>query len=431
MRIRLESVGCRLNIGEMEAVGRRLATSGHQIVSRDEPADMCVFNSCTVTAEASRSSRKAIRRLRRNHPDASLVATGCYAEMSPEEVRSLGADLVVGNADKDRLPEALVEAGLLADASPALHRQMLHLGLTGAGRTRAFLKVQDGCDNRCAFCIVTVARGPGRSMPADEVIAEASSLVAAGYRELVLTGVHLGSYGIDHGRPSPRGLADLVRRLLAETSVERLRLSSLEPWDLDAGFFELFADPRLLPHLHLPLQSGCDATLRRMARRCTTRELADLVGAARRSIPDLSVSTDVMVGFPGETDAEHAASLAFVEERAFSRLHVFRYSPRDGTKAARMAPGVSREIAAERSREMLALGARLERDFAARFLGRRLPVLWEDAEERVDGRRWRGLTPNYLTVHAVADPGLDLANRIQPAVLDGILDGALTARLAA
>ena len=428
MRIRLETIGCRLNIGEIEALARGFAARGHCVVAAGEPADLCVLNTCTVTGSASRKSRQLIRQIRRAHPDAALVVTGCYAEMAPDAVRELGVDLVVDNRSKDDLPDALDHAGLLADAGAAadVDNELTSPLLDTSCHTRAFVKVQDGCDNRCTFCIVTVARGEGRTRPADQVVAEVRELVELGYREAVLSGVHLGSYGHDFG--NRRGLANLIRRILDETAMPRLRLSSLEPWDIDAGFFDLFADPRLLPHLHLPLQSGCDATLRRMARRTSRSEFVSLVGAARRAIPDLAISTDVMVGFPGETDDEFERSIKLVEELAFSRLHVFRFSRREGTRAAEMPNQIPAQVRERRSRRMHELGARLERRFHETLVGRTMPVLWETSEALDGRRRWSGLTGNYARVLAWSGPEAELTNEIVPVIIERAVPGSALGR---
>jgi threonylcarbamoyladenosine tRNA methylthiotransferase MtaB len=414
MRVRLETLGCRLNISEIEGMARRFVAAGHWVVGPGEPADLCVLNTCAVTHVAARKSRQIIRHLKRTNPGAGMVVTGCYAELEPDQVDALGVDLIVGNQDKDRLVELVADhwrrvhpekGGLrpAADSQPPISDLQSHYLYPGA-RTRAFVKVQDGCDNRCTFCIVTVARGAARSRPADDVIVEVRELARAGYQEIVLSGVHLGSYG--HNLGDRRGLFHLVRRLLAETDVPRLRLSSLEPWDLNAGFFALWEDPRLGRHLHLPLQSGCDVTLRRMARRTTTTGFAQLVAAARAAIPDLSVTTDVIVGFPGETEAEFAASLAFVEAMAFAKLHVFRYSPRAGTAAASMRGQVPPEIKNERSHRMHKLGVRLEHTFRRCFVDRTMEVLWETQELAGHTLMWKGLTDNYLRVSAPGEPCL-------------------------
>jgi threonylcarbamoyladenosine tRNA methylthiotransferase MtaB len=424
VRIRIESIGCRLNIGEMEALARQLASRGHRVVAAGELADLCVLNTCTVTSVASRKSRQILRQLKRRNPTASVVATGCYAELSPQRLHELGIDLVVGNDDKDRLAEILEERHLLSNVDPESDRD---LETATSGRTRAFLKVQDGCDNRCTFCIVTVARGAGRSRTAATVEADVRELVATGYREVVLSGVHLGSWGQDL---EPRHtITDLVRHLLTETSVERLRLSSLEPWDLEDEFFELLRDRRVLPHLHLPLQSGCDATLYRMARRTCQTDFARLVERAREACPDVSISTDVIVGFPGETDDEFADSLAFVEQTAFSKLHIFRFSARPGTRAASMPGKVPAAVATDRSRRMHELGSRLEADFQRRFVGRTVAVLWEESEPFGDGLRWSGLTDNYLRVVTETAADRDLVNSVTDTELVATLPGGLLGRI--
>ncbi len=422
MRIRLDSIGCRLNIGEIEAMARRFAAGGHQIVAQGDPADLCVLNTCAVTATASGKSRQFIRQLRRHNPKATVVVTGCLAELESASLESLGVDLVVGNDAKDRLPEILEKQGVLRpdrdDGSMSAPTDP-----QPEQRTRAFLKVQDGCDNKCTFCVVTIARGSGRSLPAGEIIAEVRNLDSLGYREVVLSGVHLGSYGHDLGLS--RGLEDLVRRVLSETDIQRLRLSSLEPWDLDAGFFEIFRDPRLLRHVHLPLQSGCDATLARMARKTTIRDFADLVESARDMVSDISISTDIMVGFPGETDEEFAESVSAVEDIAFSRLHIFRYSRRNGTRAAGLPNQIPGPIAQERSRRLHEIGQRLMSAFHERFLGRRLRVLWENAEAHGSDLRWSGLTDNYIRVLTETGADTDLSNEVGEIELEACVPGAV------
>jgi threonylcarbamoyladenosine tRNA methylthiotransferase MtaB len=296
-----------------------------------------------------------------------------------------------------------------------------------ATRTRAFLKVQDGCDNRCTFCVITIARGAGRSVAADTVLHEVGELQRLGYREVVLSGVHLGSYGHDLG--DRRGLQHLVERILAESDIERLRLSSLEPWDLDADFFEAFLNPRLLPHLHLPLQSGCDETLKRMARRTSRVEFSGLVAGARQAVPEIAISSDIIVGFPGETDEEFEQSIDLVEKLAFSRLHIFRYSQRDGTQAAKMGELVPGPVAQERSRHMHALAADLENRFNSTLLGRNADVLWETAEDHGDALRWSGLTPNYVRVTATTTPDEDLLNVVTPTEIVEVVPGGVVGRI--
>jgi threonylcarbamoyladenosine tRNA methylthiotransferase MtaB len=421
MRLRLESIGCRLNISEIETMAREFAAAGHSVVGPGESADLCIFNSCTVTAVAARKSRHAIRQLRRACPDATIVTTGCFSELAPDETRSLGVDLVVGNEDKDRLCSLLHESGLLGKDQPdCVEKVQSHEERAAGSRTRAFLKVQDGCDNRCTFCVVTIARGAGRSRPYDDVVSEVRHLHDSGFKEIVLSGVHLGSYG--HDLAERRGLQNLVQRLLAETEIP------LEPWDLDEKFFGLFSDSRVLPHLHLPLQSGCDATLRRMARRTDQASFDRLVGAARATVPNVSISTDIMVGFPGETDREFSESISFVESMGFSRLHVFRYSPRERTLAAAMPDQVPGAVARERSLKMQILGSHLEIDFNRSCVGSTQEVLWEEAEEFGIGRRWSGLTDTYIRVVTETDSAVDLTNQITAAqILETIPGGVLGA----
>ncbi len=307
------------------------------MVADSGDADVIVLNSCAVTEDAVRKSRQTLRRLHRENPEAKLVVSGCYATLHPEQAgQALGVDLLVPNADKDRLVE-LTQRQLNQDSAPAFATEPGESVLFRLGRQRAFVKVQDGCRYRCTFCIVTVARGEEKSRSVAEVVEEINALHRQGIPEAVLTGVHLGGYGGDLGL----GLDELIRAVLAQTDIPRLRLGSLEPWDLPEGFFDLFDAPRLMPHLHLPLQSGSDAVLRRMARRCKTDEFAALVEQARARVPDINISTDIIVGFPGETEEEWAETLAFVRRIGFGHIHIFSYSPRQGTKAAALPDHVA------------------------------------------------------------------------------------------
>jgi threonylcarbamoyladenosine tRNA methylthiotransferase MtaB len=417
MKIHLHSIGCRLNQAEIETMARQLAAGGHTITADAAEADTVILNTCAVTAEAARDARNLTRRFARANDAADIVLTGCYAAIAPDELAALpGVGHVVGNTDKERIP-LLLDPTLPADL-PRFDREPLsrETAAGSLGRTRGFVKVQDGCDNRCTFCVTTIARGAGRSRPLGEVLAEVQAFAAAGYREVVLTGVHLGSYGRDLGRQA--GLAELVAALLAHTDVPRLRLSSLEPWEVAPNFFRLWENPRLLPHLHLPLQSGSDRVLRRMARRTTRAAFRALAGEARAAIPDLHLSTDLIAGFPGETDEEHAETLAYVAELAFGRLHVFPYSPRPGTAAARLPGQVPGPVKKERARQLIALGERLGAAFHARYDGATRPVLWEQAVgAEPEGLRWVGYTDNYIRVAAVGPA--DLMNRVTAARLGG------------
>jgi len=424
VKVRLDFIGCRLNISEIESLGRQFRLAGHEIVGPGETADLCIFNSCAVTHVAARTSRQKIRQLKRANPKAAVVVTGCYAEVSPQDVQALDIDLIVNNDDKDQLMQKVQEAGLLAESDPVPVPDATFPLLES--HTRAFIKVQDGCDNRCTFCIVTVARGMGRSRTIADVVTEIRQLAVSGYQEAVLTGVHLGSFGHDRGNKD--GLKALVQAILAETDIPRLRLSSLEPWDLDRDFFSLWEDPRLCRHLHLPLQSGNDATLRRMARRTDQAHFAALVESARAAIPTLSITTDIIVGFPGETETQFADSLAFVDQMAFSGMHIFRFSPREGTAAFTMPKQVSPRVAKGRSQQMHEVAARHERAFRQTALGQTFPVLWETAEETPGGYLWSGLTDNYIRVSAFS--ARDMQNQITPATLTHLLPDAVSAQIA-
>ncbi len=421
MRVHLRTLGCRLNQAEIDAMARQFRQQGHDITDDPAQADWMVVNTCAVTHDAVRSSRQLVRELHRAQPQAAIAITGCYAQIAPDEAADLpGIARVVGNLAKDQLvstvtghpPEAFDREPLERDRRSA------------AGRTRAFIKVQDGCDNACTFCVTTLARGAGRSRPLAEIVAEIRLLHAAGYQEAVLTGVHLGSYGHDMGRP--QGLVELVQAILADTDLPRLRLSSLEPWDLAPETFDLWRSPRLCRHLHLPLQSGCDATLKRMLRRTNQAQFRALVDAARARIPGVSITTDVIVGFPGETDAEFAISAAFIESLDFAGLHVFRYSRRPGTAAARMRDQVDEERKKNRSAQLLALSEQGERRFAERFAGQKLPVLWERvAGATQDGFINVGYTDNYIRVRCT-HPRV-LTDHIIHARLERFTDGVMSA----
>ncbi len=413
MLVYLESLGCRLNAAEIETLARCFAGAGCSVVDAPEAADVIVFNSCAVTAAASRKTRQRLRQFQRQNPGARIAVTGCWAT---EDVARAGAfegvAWVIPNEEKVRLP-----AHVMGEQSPLAAPLPWSPGRWG--HTRAFLAVQDGCDHACTYCVTRLLRGSARSRPPAEVVAEAREMLAHGAREIVLTGVSLGAYGQDVGETySLSHLAELIleemTRVAAQPGTQRprLRLSSVEPWDVDARLLQLLKHPRFCRQLHLPLQSGADATLRRMGRRITTAEFAALVAQARAIAPDVALTTDVIVGFPGESAAEFAASLAFVARMAFSRLHVFPYSERAGTAAVRLPDTVSPRVRKKRAARMRALGKRLAQSYRERFIGATLPVLWE----RQDARgRWHGWTDNYIAV--VTSTEVDLYNRITPTKL--------------
>lgn len=410
MRIHLHALGCRLNEAELETWARQFKAGGHGIVAAPEAADVVVLNTCAVTQEAVRKSRQLIKRAHQANPSARLVVSGCYASLEPERAaETLGVDLVVANADKDRLVE-ITARELDLPLMPAIATEPGETSLFTRGRHRAFIKVQDGCRYRCTFCIVTRARGEERSRPIADIVEEINALVGQGVQEAALTGVHVGGYGSDLGTD----LRALIAAILGDTDLPRLRLASVEPWDLPPDFFALFENPRLMPHMHLPLQSGSDTVLRRMARRCKTAAFERLVTEARARIPGFNVTTDIIVGFPGETADEWAESRDFVERIGFGHLHIFAYSPREGTKAATLPDRVDKATQKTRSRELHVLGATLRRQTLAAMIGDEADVLWE-RPQRTDmpGQAvYTGYTPNFLRVEMPGPVEWDLENRI-------------------
>jgi threonylcarbamoyladenosine tRNA methylthiotransferase MtaB len=392
MHIYVDSIGCRLNHSEMESLARQLASHGHSIAGSAAEAELCVLNTCAVTGEAERKSRQAARRLRRANPDAHLILTGCYATLCPAPAAALpGAPRIVSNSEKGQLP-AVLDLERQETVSPVWQLP--------AGRTRAFVKAQDGCDNRCTYCVTTIARGPSRSRPLPEIIAEIQALETAGYHEVVLTGVHVASYGRDSAVISDgASLTTLVKAILSETGICRLRLSSLEPWDLEPGFFSLWQNSRLCRQLHLPLQSGSAGVLRRMGRPITPQVYRALARSALALIPGLALTTDIIVGFPGETRDEFQESVDLAQALDFARLHVFSYSPRPGTAAAQMPKQVPGPIMRERGRQMRELGHQKQEAFQRRFLGQEMAVLWE---ARTEDGCYQGHTGNYIRVRAAS-----------------------------
>jgi threonylcarbamoyladenosine tRNA methylthiotransferase MtaB len=413
MKVHLRTLGCRLNQAEIDHMARQFQQQGHEITTDSTQAEWVVVNTCAVTQDATRSSRHLVRELHRANPAAQISVTGCYAQIAPQDIQVLpGVARVVNNLEKDRLVEAITGQPLEVYDREPLDRT----AKAGAyGRTRAFLKVQDGCENACTFCITTIARGEGRSRPLAEIIHEVQELHAIGYQEVVLTGVHLGSYGHDLGQL--QGLSQLIRALLLETDIPRIRVSSLEPWDLTPDFFDLWADSRLCRHLHLPLQSGCDATLKRMLRRTTQAQFRALMQAARERIPGVNITSDVIVGFPAETHAEFSISESFIHEMDFAGLHVFRYSKRPGTAAARMKGYIPEDLKKHRSARLITWAQAAEVRFAQHFIGQQLPVLWEHiSAATADGFMNVGYTDNYIRV-ACIHPRV-LTDTLTPAVLE-------------
>lgn len=403
MKVFFDMVGCRLNQAEIEQMAFEFRKNGHTIVTTPEEADSVVINTCTVTRQAASDSRQKIRQVA-NLGVKEVVATGCWSTLESQRAIELAENvIVVPNQKKDRLvKDLLIAHGLnmtsetdIFDLEP-LSREPLP-GLRQ--RTRAFIKVQDGCDNLCTFCVTRIARGKGVSRPVDAVIKDIRYAAKGGAQEIVLTGVHLGSWGKDL---YPRlHLSDLIQEILIKTDIPRLRLSSLEPWDLDRRFLELWKESRMMPHLHLPLQSGCNSTLKRMLRKITTNSYFELVAQARQIIPGVAITTDIIAGFPGETDEEFEKTIQFVSLIGFAGAHIFTYSERQGTAAMRIHPSVPFAVRKQRSKALKMIISESEKTYQNSWLGKEVTVLWESSTERADeGWKMVGLSGNYLKVSA-------------------------------
>ena len=398
MKVFFDTIGCRLNQAEIEQMAGEFRSAGYQIIENAAEADLVIINTCTVTAAAASDSRQKVRQAHRAGAK-EIVLTGCLATLEPEASEALpGVKHVFTNHEKALIPSLLIGKTEDFDLEP-----LARIPLPGdRKRTRAFIKVQDGCDNFCTFCVTRLARGKGVSLPKEHVLREVRAAVEGGTHEVVLSGVHLGSWGKDLGEAET--LMDLVQYLLANTGIERLRLSSTEPWGLDERFFDLWQDPRMCRHLHLPLQSGSAQVLRRMSRHTTPQKFSSLVAFARERIPDVAITTDIIVGFPGETDEEFNESLKFVQEMEFASGHVFKYSLRQGTAAAKLPNRVHGNLAHERSQRMREILDISARRFAENYVNRESAVLWETATQ-MTAAIWNmsGLTDNYLQVYALAE----------------------------
>ena len=427
MLVHLKTLGCRLNEAELETWAQAFQKSGHSITQHPQAAHLIVINSCAVTQDAARKSRQLIRRIHRDNPNAKLVVSGCYATLNQQEAETLlGVDLVVSNKDKDQLVEKTLTE-LTLNTMPAMSTEPAEISLFTRGRQRAFVKVQDGCRYRCTFCIVTVARGEEISRPIQIVIDEINALHAQGIDEVILTGVHLGGYGCDLGN----NLSDLIKAILTDTNIPRLRLGSLEPWELPDDFFQLFDNPRLMPHLHLPLQSGSDTVLRRMARRCKTEEFKAIVQQLRAKIPHFNITTDIIVGFPAETEQEWQDSFETVRAIGFGHIHIFTYSSREGTKAATLPNQITNDIKKQRSQQLHELANSQKQQFYTDNIGNEFPVLWEGYSEPLPNGKHRvfGYTPNYLRVACVLDAGVSVENQTLNTHLVAVEDGFVLGKL--
>jgi threonylcarbamoyladenosine tRNA methylthiotransferase MtaB len=385
--VSIRTVGCKLNQAESESLAREFAEDGHNLVLGDK-ADILVINTCSVTHVADRKSRQLIRSARRQNPGALIVVTGCYAEFSPGPARECGASLVIGNASKDSLPQMVRDIRLT-------HRGVGAMPIARPlGRKRSFMKIQDGCRGACSYCIVPVLRRTQYSADTEKVISDIRKRVAEGCLEVVLTGTEVGLY--NHLGCT---LEHLIKRVLVETEVERIHISSIQPQELSEGLLSLWQNPRMVKHFHMALQSGNDRVLKRMRRPYDAGRYRRAVQVIRSGLPDAAVTTDVIVGFPGESDAEFRDSYDYCVEIGFAALHVFSFSPRPGTVAAGMANKVVEEVKKDRSRAMMKLGDECAGRFSASMVGDVRPVLWQN-ELKPGCGVYDGFTDNYVRVYA-------------------------------
>jgi threonylcarbamoyladenosine tRNA methylthiotransferase MtaB len=399
-KIALDSIGCKVNQAEVELLAREFLEAGYQLTTPDDEADVYILNTCTVTHIADRKSRHWLRLAHHRHPHALLVAIGCYAQRAPQELAQIdGVELVLGNDEKLRMLQLVKQS---CDISCPVCRDGDSKSHHWAGlRTRTFIKVQDGCSSFCSYCIVPLVRGKEESLPVERVVTEVKSRVTMGYKEVVLTGIKIGSYNVDG-----INLKGLLEHILKETGVTRLRLSSLQPQEISPGLIKLWQGGRLCRHFHLSLQSGSNTVLNRMRRQYSTIDYQQAVSLIRALIPGAAITTDIIAGFPGETEVEFEESHNFCRQMEFARIHVFRYSPRQETQAARLPQPVTDKIKKQRTDRMLTLAKESAQNFGQQFLGRVLPVLWEKQVARV----WTGLTDNYIKVYTKSD--MDITNQL-------------------
>ena len=429
-RVLIQTHGCKLNQADSDTIARQFMEAGYRLVDSVADADIFVLNTCTVTANADAKARQALRAARRANPKAIIVAAGCYPQREAEDLRRMPAvSLVVNNTQKDRLVSLAEELHRLnspglssVTANSALPNSRASESLVsfsaiaaGTRRSRAMVKIQEGCDQVCAYCIVPKVRGRERSIPPEELIQQINCRAEEGFQEVVLTGTQLGSYGFDLPQVN---LTILLRRILAETDVPRIRVSSLQAQEISAELLQLWENSRFCPHFHIPLQSGSDPILKSMRRRYDTERFSKAVALIRGSIRQPGITTDLIVGFPGEGEDEFKQSREFAANMRFSDMHIFPYSRRPGTSAHRFEGQVDAVDKRCRVNQMLELSSRRSLEFRRQQLGQTRPVLWESCRQREDIRTWSGLTDNYVRVSTVTPQ--QLQNTITPARITGV-----------
>jgi len=428
MKVFLTSLGCRLNEAELQTWSQTFLEFGIDVTLEESKANLIVINTCAVTGEAARKSRQTIRRYHRKNPTAKLVVTGCYASLEKEQAESLlGVDLIVSNQDKDLLPQKAKEL-LEWSSMPYAATEPNESSLFTRNRERAFIKIQDGCRYRCTYCIVTIARGDEKSRRIEDVVSEINHLSSQGVQEIVITGVHVGGYGADLGS----SLYQLVIAILEQTKIPRIRFASVEPWDLHDDFFELFKDSRLMPHMHLPIQSGSDRILKKMSRRCKSETFLSLIKQAREVVADFNITSDIIVGFPSETEDDFLLSLDIVSNAGFGHVHTFSFSKREGTKAASLKDQIEESTKKERSRQMHLHANEIKKSQLDNMLGKKVSVLWEGEGQRMEDGTigYYGYTPNYHKVFIKTNREISLSNQILDCEIMKVSDdNCLLARL--
>ncbi|MCC0629949.1 MULTISPECIES: tRNA (N(6)-L-threonylcarbamoyladenosine(37)-C(2))-methylthiotransferase MtaB [unclassified Clostridioides] len=429
-KVAFYTLGCKVNQYETEAMLELFEKDGYEQVNSEEYADVYVINTCTVTHMSDRKSRQYIRRVKKKNPNAIIAVVGCYSQVSPEEILDIEeVNLVMGTNDRRKIVEEIrkidanKKVSTVDDIMKVKAFEEIEISQTN-GKTRAFMKIQDGCDRFCTYCIIPYARGRVRSRDIDSIVDEVKKLANNGYKEVVLTGIHVASYGKDL-KDKDIKLLDVIKRINEIDEIERIRLSSVEPILFTDEFVnEVLKMDKVCPHYHLSLQSGCDETLKRMNRRYTTSEYKTIVDRLRSKMPDVAITTDVIVGFPGETNEEFKKTYEFLKEIELSQMHIFKYSPRKGTPAATMENQVDPQMKHFRSEQLLNLSKVNFNKFANKFIGRELDVLFE---QNLEGNKYEGLTSNYIRVVVESDKNIQgqilkvKINDVKDEYVEGIL----------
>lgn len=418
-KIAFITLGCKVNLYDTEAMAELFTEKGYEVVDFEEYADVYLINTCTVTNLGDKKSRQMIRRAKRINPNSVVVATGCYAQVASEEVAKIeGINIVIGTKNRSEIVETVenyvAENGVVNNVSDIMgEKEFEPLQISRlTNRTRAYIKIQEGCNRYCTYCIIPYARGPIRSRKPEEVIEEVKKLAENGFKEVVLTGIHVASYGLDLGNIT---LADIIEKVHSVNGIERIRFSSMEPLAIDDDFVARMAKlPKVCDHYHLSLQSGCNRTLKRMNRKYNAEQYAEACERLRNAFPNVAITTDIIVGFPDETEEDFKESLAFAKKMKLDKIHTFPYSPKKGTPAAKMKNQISGDVKSQRSKEMIALSDKMNIDFLNNNIGKTVPVLFEDMENGF----WQGHTTNYIKVLVKSDENLN--NKIVDVKLDKI-----------